>query len=449
MIAKKIRNPRKSASKYVRIQRLVDYVRKPKGKDEKEKNVYEGARNFFAEEKKAQVKEMQDLAHAAVRSKDPINHYVVSWKANEKPTHGQIERSVDVVLGELKMKDHQVIYAVHADTKHHHLHIVVNRVHPETEKAVLPNRGLDIELLHRAVARLEHEQGWEKELRARYQVQENGEVRRNRYEEREKQPSQDKRDKEHRTGVKSAERIAQEKAPEAIRKAATWQELHQNLAQEGVRFEKKGSGAVLKVGKVPVKASQVGREYSFGNLQKRLGAFEPAHKHIDLQPRSSEPLALKSSDWRRYLSEKATYEESKKNAVVSLREKHAQEKRELAFNKREEQVQLFSKDWKGHGKELNQERSRLAGENKAALSSLRAAQASELQGLKQKYPPLPTLEARRAKQRQPEPEAQQTQPPGQELQKQAAQAQEQTKQQKEQERTTQQPTRRKQPDIER
>ena len=448
MIAKKIRNPRKSASKYVRIQRLVDYVRNPKNKNEQEKNVYDGARNFFEENKKAQVKEMQDLAHAAARSKDPINHYVISWKSNEKPTPEQIERTVDVVLDELKMKDHKVIYALHADTKHPHLHLVVNRVHPETEKVVLPNRGFDLELIHRAVARLEHEQGWEKEERARYQVQENGELRRNKYEERERHPSQEKRDQEERTGAKSAERIAQEKVPAVLRAAASWKELHEGLAKEGMHFEKKGTGAVLRVGKVPVKASSVGREYSLGNLQKRLGAFEPAHKHLEVQLRSPEPLAPKSSDWRRYLSEKARYEEQKKNAVVSFREKHSNEKRELTTQKQEKQVQLFSQDWKGRGKELNQERSRLAGENQAALSSLKVSQASETQGLKQKHPPFPSLEAWRAKQRQLEPEVQPTQHPGQELHKQAAQ-QEQAKQQKEHEQIRQQPVRRYEPDIER
>jgi hypothetical protein len=447
MIAKKIRNPRKSASKYVRTQRLVDYIRNPKNKEEKEKNVYDGARNFFEENKKAQVQEMQDLAHAAARSKDPINHYVISWKSGEKPTPEQIERTVDVVLDELKMKDHKVIYALHADTKHYHLHLVANRVHPETEKVVLPNRGFDLELLHRAVARLEHEQGWEKEERARYQVHENGELRRNKYEEREKQPSQEKRDQEERTGAKSAERIAQEKAPAVLRAASSWKELHGGLAKEGMGFEKKGTGAVLRVGKVPVKASSVGREYSLGNLQKRLGAFELAHKHIEVQLRPPEPFAPKSSDWRRYLSEKARYEETKKNAVVSLREKHLQEKRAFAFHKQEKQVQLFSQDWRGRGKELNQERSRLAVENKAALSQLKATQTLETKGLKQKHPPFPSLEAWLAKQRQLEPEVQPTHQ-GPELHKQAAQ-QEQTKQQKEHEQIREQPVRRYEPDIER
>jgi hypothetical protein len=443
MIAKKIRNPKKSASKYVRIQRLVDYVRNPK-KGDKEKCVHEGTRNFFEENKKAQVKEMQDLAHAAVRSKDPINHYVISWKSHEKPTKEQIERTVDVVLDELKMKDHKVIYAVHADTKHHHLHLVVNRVHPETEKV---NRAWnDYERLHRAVARLEHEQGWKKEPRARYRV-EGKELHRNRYEEREAQLSSRVQSIEHRTGMKSAERIAQEKAPAVIRAASSWRSLHEGLAREGLRYEPKGrNGAVVVVGDVAVKASRVGREFSFGNLRKRLGEFEPSVPQV-LKKTTPEPLHPQSTEWHRYQRERALYEGRKKSEVASLREKHLGENRELSTQSKEKQVQLLAKDWKGRGKELNQERSRLAVEGKAALSSLKATQASESQSLKQKYPPFPTLEAWRAKQRQHQPEPIQQSTP--ELPKQEAQ-QEQARQRQEQERVTQQPiVRRKQPDIER
>jgi hypothetical protein len=444
MIAKKISNPKKSSSKYVRIQRLVDYVRNPK-KGDKEKCVYEGTRNFFEENKKAQVKEMQDLAHAAVRSKDPINHYVISWKSHEKPTKEQIERSVDIVLDELKMREHKVIYAVHADTKHHHLHLVVNRVHPETERVVLPNRGLDIEVLHKAVARIEHEQGWKKEPRARYRVEGN-ELHRNHYEKREKQPSQEKQAREQRTGLKSAERMAQEKAPTVIRAASSWRALHEDLAKEGLRYEPKGrNGAVVVVGDIAVKASRVGREFSLGNLQKRLGEFEPSVPQM-LKKVHPEPIQPQSVEWHRYQREKALYEGRKKSAVAELREKHAQEKCELATKNKEKQAQLLSQDWKGRGKELNAERNRLATENKAALSSLKVTQASESQSLKQKYPAIPSLGEWRAKQRQHQ--AEQTQQLTPEPTKQVQQ--EQTKQQKEQERATQQqPARRKQPDIER
>ena len=37
---------------------------------------------------------------------------------------------------------------------------MVNRVHPITRKVIEINKGFDLEALHRAVARIEHVQGW-------------------------------------------------------------------------------------------------------------------------------------------------------------------------------------------------------------------------------------------------------------------------------------------------
>ena len=42
-----------------------------------------------------------------------------------------------------------------------------------------------------------------------------------------------------------------------------------------MRFERKGSGAILWIGDEPVKASSAGRDCSMSALQKRLGEFTP------------------------------------------------------------------------------------------------------------------------------------------------------------------------------
>ena len=58
-------------------------------------------------------------------------------------------------------------------------------------------------------------------------------------------PDEDEaRNLEERTGQRSAERIAIEQAGKIIRQARTWRELHTALATHGMRYEKKGSGAV-------------------------------------------------------------------------------------------------------------------------------------------------------------------------------------------------------------
>jgi len=56
------------------------------------------------------------------------------------------------------------------------------------------------------------------------------------------------------TGEKSTERIGQETAAPIIRAAETWEELHQKLAEQGIAFERKGSGAILHIGETIIKA---------------------------------------------------------------------------------------------------------------------------------------------------------------------------------------------------
>jgi hypothetical protein len=60
-----------------------------------------------------------------------------------------------------------------------------------------------------------------------------------------------------------------------IKNAVSWPELHEKLSAVGLRFEKKGSDAILFVGEIAVKASSVDRAFSMGALRKRLGEFTP------------------------------------------------------------------------------------------------------------------------------------------------------------------------------
>ena len=124
--------------------------------------------------------EMLALAEVSAHSKDPIHHYVLSWPRGEQPTSAQIEEAIDVFLDTMGLVGHQTLYGLHADTDNVHLHLMVNRVHPITRKVIEINKGFDLEALHRAVARIEHVQGWRREARGRYRVRVDGTIQRER-----------------------------------------------------------------------------------------------------------------------------------------------------------------------------------------------------------------------------------------------------------------------------
>ena len=123
------------------------------------------------------------------------------------------------------------------------------------------DKGWCIDKAHKAIAEIVHAQGWEAEKNARYVADRSGQVTRA-SSVREPQPRSKARDYENATGEKSCERIAQEKAAPILRNAKSWAQVHEGLAQVDMRYERKGSGAMLWVGDQPLKASCIGREFS-------------------------------------------------------------------------------------------------------------------------------------------------------------------------------------------
>jgi hypothetical protein len=152
---------------------------------------------------------------------------------------------------------------------------------------------------------VEHRQGWTPEANARYAVNEHGEVVRRKGKTSPK-PKAPALDFECATGEKSAQRIAQERGHAIIRDAQSWPELHEKLATVGLCFEKKGSGAIIFVGEIAVKASSVDRAFSMGKLRKRLGEFIPGDYPEEKAKMEPEPVSfINREEWEQYHAETA------------------------------------------------------------------------------------------------------------------------------------------------
>ncbi len=281
MIAKKVPNPKKSSAKAGRAGGLMDYINEPHLESGQEKCVHYEAVNFLTESHAAQKMEMTALSEEGKRSKDPIDHWVLSFKNGERPTVGQAREAVAIFTEHLGVKEHLHVWGMHEDTDNVHIHVGINRVHPETGKVTKINKGFDREAAHQAIALIEKQQGWQKEQGARYDIDLDGKlVKRGKEHGRDAIPTLPTkvRDMELQTGEKSQQRIAQERTGQIMREATSWKDLHDRLAAVGVRYEREGSGAKVYVGDSPIaiKASEVDRKGSFSQLQKRLGAYQPA-----------------------------------------------------------------------------------------------------------------------------------------------------------------------------
>ena len=403
MVVKKIKNPKKSATKAARIGGLLDYILNPENQNTNEKCVYSGSRNFLTDTSKSQKAEMLALSQEAVRSKDTVNHYVMSWQVGEQPSHAQIDEAVSLFLDELGLKDHQTVYGLHADTDNLHLHLIINRVHPDTLKVIKPNKGFDIEAAHKAIARIEHTQGWRREQHGRYQVLENGELGREHVDtEKQRQPDQVKRDREQRSGEKSAERIAIEDGAAIIKLASDWQTLHRQLAEKGLRYEKKGSGALLFVGEVAIKPSRVDRAASLPHLQKRLGTYEPPSNQLNIVERKPEPVQAGQPGWETFISGRKAHYAAKNTATLELRKHQEAERQQLAAQQKTKREAILKGSWKGKGDLLNAMRSILAAEQAAEKAGVKEGHQQAWKQLRKQYRPFPDYEQWLRQQQQPE-----------------------------------------------
>ena len=62
----------------------------------------------------------------------PVMTVALSWPRGENPTRDDMIETGHSFLQHMKWEGHQVLFVAHSDTKHPHVHLIINRVHPET-----------------------------------------------------------------------------------------------------------------------------------------------------------------------------------------------------------------------------------------------------------------------------------------------------------------------------
>lgn len=385
MIVKRIGNPKSQSSKALRIGSLLDYITAD-GHEEAEKTEYIAAcGNFLSDSAQGRRAEMIALAEEATRSKDPVDHWLLSWKEGEQPTQAQCGEAVEILKKHLGMSgEHLAVYALHRNTENYHLHIVMNRVHPETLR--VSDKEWCIDRAHKALAEIVHAQEWEAEQNARY-GKDGARALASTQPERNANPGTRARDYENATGEKSAERIAIEQAAPILKEARSWNEVHERLAALGMRYEQKGSGALLWVGDIAVKASVCGREFSRKRMEERLGAFEADDRPLKgiSAKTAEEPINHEApAKFAQYNSALRQFRAEKDTAQTAQRAAHRAERTTLLQQFRSERAHL-SKGAQWSGPALNVARSLLAAEQAKQRASLSDQQKRQRDELRQEF----------------------------------------------------------------
>ena len=236
---------------------------------------------------------MQATAERNRRCDDPVYHYELCWPPGEMPTREQWTVCALYTLYKLGYQDHQYMVVAHDDRAHFHIHIMVNKVHPETYRALTPFRNWFT--LDAAARALEARYGWTHTPGPTRWDEETKKVVRTSSSERNalriarQQPTGVAAKVEHYHDEESLQTyVRKEMAPRVqqllIRRNVTWDDLHILLSKVHLRIEKGESGGytVLVIDhNIRVKASDVFRHNFAGKINRAateaaLGPWTPA-----------------------------------------------------------------------------------------------------------------------------------------------------------------------------
>lgn len=203
-------------------------------------------------------------------------HMVFSFAAGENPPREVLHEIEDRLMRAVGLEEHQRISAIHTDTEHLHVHVLANRIHPETARAAKMQHS------HRALnaerRRIERDFGLVVAERDRGLDAVEP--------EREAGVGRETGDIEAMSGQQSLESWARERIAEPVREMlrdgkSGWDDLHALLAGHGLRIKPRGAGLVIESDAgVRVKPSSVSRDLSKASLERAFGKYEAPSAEI-------------------------------------------------------------------------------------------------------------------------------------------------------------------------
>ena len=208
---------------------------------------------------------MEATAEQSLRVQKPVYHVSLSFDLTDTVDRGRMELVADRLLDRLGLQEHQAMFVAHRDREHAHVHIVVNRVHPET--GVAWERWQDHPRIERTLRETERELGL-REVPGRLYRAPGHELP-----ERALDTSGERHAAERTHEMSFADKVRQH-VPE-LRQAQSWEDLAERLAEHGLEIEPKGQGIVITDGEQHVRASRVARDLSVNRLEQKFDAPYP------------------------------------------------------------------------------------------------------------------------------------------------------------------------------
>jgi hypothetical protein len=117
------------------FQALAAYLANGRTGEEQDRVAWAASRNLPTSDPELGARFMRATAARSDRIQKPVYHVALSFDPSDSVDRAKMERVADRLLDRLGLAEHQTVIVAHRDRAHSHLHLLVNRVHPETGKA--------------------------------------------------------------------------------------------------------------------------------------------------------------------------------------------------------------------------------------------------------------------------------------------------------------------------
>jgi hypothetical protein len=304
------------------------------------------------------IAQIEATQHKNTRSKaDKTLHIIVSLADGEYLNKAQWKEVEQAVADILDLQEHQRISAVHQNTDCWHMHIAINKVHPQ--KLTVNDPSYSHNKLRTLSLCLEQKYDLQKTVWRK----EHGFY------------AGSNKSQANETLKQWAGRVAGESLQDFIKIGKSWDDLHAMLSDYGLVIKPYANGLVIGTedGKYHVPASHIHRSLSKMNLEKQLGAYE--HKQTKTQERThSERMNYSQS---RQSKERRENDASKKYGSHPLFQQY---RRQESENK-----SLYASEWAAIKQEEQQRRNRLYAWAKEARGELKQNHGFTGNGKKMAY----------------------------------------------------------------
>ena len=224
------------------------------------------ARNMPTEDPEVAAKMMAATAEHSRRCRHACYHLMIAWHPDENPSPEVMQDIAVATLALAGLAEHQVLVMGHGDKPHRHLHMMVNRVHPETGKAwstrhdyqrfdaimrqLSEAHGFSFVPAHRFNPDLTDDTPKKPASRARYAARRGASTHREQWSAR-------------RTRAVAAE------VSEGLDAASTWEDVEAAFAEAGYQVQRKGKGYVVGNASGYAKLSRLGLTRTAKGFMKR------------------------------------------------------------------------------------------------------------------------------------------------------------------------------------